>query len=255
VKKLIISLCLFLPAFALVAEDDLASQVADLQKRTQALEERLDEMERKDAAVDPANLTQELQWGKGWSFDLSEGQQGYSNILELGLASPRLANMFSLEFRGGWLCSDSLIVHHGDWSADGTNPRHVAGNGAQATLRGIVSTPLLFSFSRLYGGAEELFSYMYWDLSSDETLAANPVFYSGPIYYYKYYCLNTFLFGGFEGYLSKWASLYLEASYPIEALSWKSAWGSGWSYLINSGDESYYGLTVKLGVRLYLPNR
>jgi CheY-like chemotaxis protein len=186
-KKLLSLLCLGLCASASVlsAEEDLELRGADLEKRTQALEEKLDDIGRAQAAVDPEKLTQELQWGKGWGFDFSEGQQHNSNILEAGLTSPRLNNLFSFGLRAGWLSSYSLFTHYPETFEDnGVLIRSADGNGVQVALRAIASTPLLFSFTRLYGGVEELFSYQYWDLHKDAT---------DPVQGIMQYRMNTFL--------------------------------------------------------------
>jgi hypothetical protein len=248
-KKLLSVLCMCLSAsvFILSAEEDLESRVADLEKRTQALEEKLDDINRKDAAVDPEKLTQELQWGKGWGFDLSEGQQHNSNILEAGLTSPRLNNLFSFGLRAGWLSSYSLFTHYPEtFEWDGVRIRSADGNGVQVTLRAIASTPLLFSFTRLYGGVEELFSYQYWALYRDAT---------DPVQGIIQYRMNTFIVGGLEGYLYKGASLYAEASYPIDALTVWQTTQKGFMPAMIGSDTASFGWTLKAGIRFYLPSR
>jgi hypothetical protein len=228
-RKFLFCLFILLPFVCLAQESDTDS-------RLKALEEDMDQLKRDAALSTVPELTQNLDWGKGWSWSIISGNQRHSQGFGIGIATPAFIKSFRTEgqvlfMSGGLLPEPITYPDLNYWRF-----------GITSELRGIWTSPLYFNFSRLYGGMAVNYQH-YWGYIAAQTSATDFVQLNSIMYH---------LVLGLELFQKSNMSLFFE--YTPELTSGimdlgefdKTFWTRSGIYGGESAPE------LKVGVRFYL---
>lgn len=229
-KKLVALIMIAVP-FVFYAQDQ------DLDSRIKSLEESIDQLKRDQAQMAEPQLTQNLDWGNGWSWELDSGiEQGYGTV-GAGLTTPLILKNFKMSL-------DAKLVAGGNYPDTIPSPDlYYTGYGIKADLRGIFTSPLYFNFTKLYGGLVVGFQHM-WGYS-------NTVPENWPIPTTQFSMIPFNLVFGIELFTDPRRTVFLEynpiffgGGFPIGDIDWTFWQRAGFS----SGSSPEY----KVGIRFYL---
>ncbi|MEI6385036.1 MAG: hypothetical protein WCQ50_00265 [Spirochaetota bacterium] len=210
-----------------LAAQDLESQNAALEKENAELRIILDERQRKEAAADPLKIVQELQWGKGWAIDSALDPRD-SAPFSLGIISPKISNLATIEVRGAYLQNNGFSVINGSAPME----TYSATRGFRLGARLALWTPMFFNFTRGYLGLGGNYSAL---------------FPTNTVTGHKEYSFYPYILAGAEIHLVEWLTIFGEAGGV-------GVWNGFPSWHIPEGNYYYIYPTsiTRIGLRVYL---